>query len=400
MAVSVGELINAYRDTVKYGAIQKNPEFQRLVQDRVLDIITRNQARVQNITGYYHDTINGNVELFPYVGTRDYFPGLDRSHTASSFRKVIDTLIILVSKGIVGLDERLDVRRIDWDTGSGNFIDGTPNELNEQLNKLELPTTGQFIATDRPELPNFSYQTFNAIDATILVAMGNIVSEVDFLDTITISIHRAKASAYMLGKKDPAGFGRGHRTIAGTMIFTEGPEDPLIRLYPSSIMPVDEDFVEGRRQLHNAYLLPDQLPPFSLIIVWQNEYGQAKQLTLYDIEITDTAYEYSKRNMEDQVVVQYKAIDFDPPRRVRVDRDGRIDPFGLSKGGTSPFWERLWLIRNGSTVHENVYEKTDEYFQTVDVLSSWATNDPTIETLNSREITIQAPININTPNGQ
>ena len=391
MAVKIGDLIEAVNDPIKLQAVERNREFIRLVRDETLALMTKYGTRAGIPKGRYHDIPTGISSYYGYIG---------REITLETFFTIIDHLRTLVRLQIIGLDDSFPIRSIDWNTGSGAWININNYAEQERLNRLGYPTRGQFTPTDRPLEKFFDYMSFTGTDATVLAIMGDVVTTIRNLSGISWSLHRPKPAVRKLGKTNATARARGTRTIAGTLIFTETDEDPLLPLYPSAIVPKDMEYISGKTQYHQPTILPDQLPPFDLIIVWQNEYGNAKQMTIFGLDIVDDGSSRQDRDMQDECVVQYTAIDIDKPKRVEVGPDGTIDPLSITSGDLSAYWQRRWMAAHAAGNHEDPYEQTSEYYEQIDsglqarpdfVETVNRPNTPTINPGNANGVSIARP---------
>lgn len=102
-----------------------------------------------------------------------------------------------------------------------------------------------------------------------MVKIGNAVG-------INFSGFRAKPGARPLGTVNPAGHARGTRTVAGTLtstILSAG-------LLAGFIMEMD---LIGNTQ-EDAFICLDQVPPFNLVITFNNEYGMGSFRLLKGVE--------------------------------------------------------------------------------------------------------------------
>jgi hypothetical protein len=110
--------------------------------------------------------------------------------------------------------------------------------------------------------------------------------------------------------------------------------------------------------------MPDQLPPFEMILIFQNEYGHAMQMALLGIDITDDSMTFSTNDLETECVLQYVALAVDVPRRVIMDKSGRIDPLSLGNAEFSAFWDRRErLITGMGDIHNDPFSKQLEYYE-------------------------------------
>lgn len=147
------------------------------------------------------------------------------------------------------------------------------------------------------------------------------------LQTLSVSIHREREAVRALGKSYAINYTNGPRTIAGSMIFTLFEEHPVSKLIravsPKGIS--DQDYM--------ATLLPDQLPPIDISIIFANEYGSVSRQTLYGLQFVNDGATYSIENLLTEQVMNFVCRDVDimtAHGNVPLLRTGRISPTELS----------------------------------------------------------------------
>jgi hypothetical protein len=168
-----------------------------------------------------------------------------------------------------------------------------------------------------------TYTSFSGVDIKAVIG-GNIVGT---LQAVSYAVQREKAPIYVMGRVDPLSFSRGKRGIAGTLIslmldehllFTPTFSAPNMQFLadkdegyakPSSLNEVQEGPLEDLTanaaigQLNagdlsdsfeprNAWYV-DQVPPFDIVIVAANEYGQAATMRIYGAEILNEGSGFS-----------------------------------------------------------------------------------------------------------
>jgi hypothetical protein len=137
------------------------------------------------------------------------------------------------------------------------------------------------------------------------------------LQTLSIQSFRPKFAVRALGHTYAKAYTRGDRTLAGSMIFTIFEEHPLSKLIRAM----------GKSKRWNspevATLLPDQIPPVDLTIVFANEYGAISEQRLYGVEFLNDSSTYSAENLLSEQVMQFVCRDVDvltSKGRVRLSR--------------------------------------------------------------------------------
>lgn len=126
------------------------------------------------------------------------------------------------------------------------------------------------------------------------------------LTTVSYSIHREKFPVRSLGSVYPKTFTRGPRTIAGSLLFVVFNQAVLHEL-----LNPDKSEIE---YYNRSTTLPDQIPPFDIIINFANELGSISQLIIYGVEIQDEGQVMSIDNMALENTMRFVARDIDPMR--------------------------------------------------------------------------------------
>jgi hypothetical protein len=130
------------------------------------------------------------------------------------------------------------------------------------------------------------------------------------LQSITVSTFRTKPQVRALGTVNPRGFARGSRTSAGTMILTEFEKDvfwDLVALPAEPTPSTDMNLGDAGRSV-----LPDQIAPFDLILVFNNELGAAAYRYIYGIEIVTNGIVYSIQDLYHEDTVSFMCRDITP----------------------------------------------------------------------------------------
>ena len=173
-----------------------------------------------------------------------------------------------------------------------------------------------------------SFNSFSGSDIKCTFGpMGTVIGE---LQGVSYTISREKAPIYTMGSKDPRGFARGKRGIAGSLVFAIFDRDSLLAAMREGgaanfITSTDEltltDFRSGghpevqsgqgilrngsslstsgstgltsedpRQTSYTAHpaWYADQLPPFNIVINGVNEYGAAAVMRIHNVEILNS----------------------------------------------------------------------------------------------------------------
>lgn len=140
----------------------------------------------------------------------------------------------------------------------------------------------------------------NQQNSTATLALGT-------LQTISVQSHREKFAVRALGHSYAKAYTRGPRTIAGSMIFTVFDEHALSKL----IRSVGSSNTYGEKDRELTTLLPDQLPPLDLTIVFANEYGSLSDRRLYGVEFVNDGVTYSIEDLLSENVINFVCRDAD-----------------------------------------------------------------------------------------
>ena len=146
----------------------------------------------------------------------------------------------------------------------------------------------------------------SGVDATVFAIYDSYFRNIGNISTFSYSIHREKVPVRRLGRSYPSGYTRGTRTIAGTMVFVNFDRTALFDLLDL----FEYDSVETANPAYSILL--DQLPPFDLLIVYQNEFGSLSYMRLLGVEITDEGSVSGVSESYIETTVQYLARDMSP----------------------------------------------------------------------------------------
>lgn len=161
-----------------------------------------------------------------------------------------------------------------------------------------------------------TYTSFSGVDIKAVID-GKIVGT---LQAVSYAVQREKAPIYVMGRVDPLSFSRGKRGIAGTMIslmldqhliYTDAFKetlfvadkdeiwaDPDVLNTPSANDLAGDEDLNVSLNLSDAFEVKspwyvDQVPPFDIVIVAANEYGQAATMRIYGAEILNEGSGFS-----------------------------------------------------------------------------------------------------------
>jgi hypothetical protein len=179
------------------------------------------------------------------------------------------------------------------------------------------------------------YNSFSGIDIKAVIGANTIAT----LQGISYQVSREKAPIYTMGSADPRGFARGKRAIAGSLVFIQFDQEPLMfelanpdpkeesrRLYflsdkddlrpqyaagqevsvqETSVTPVgtspnapgapvtsqEQNITNaGSDQQRAVPWYPDQIPPFDIVLAGANEYGALAIMKVLGVELMNNGY--------------------------------------------------------------------------------------------------------------
>jgi hypothetical protein len=187
--------------------------------------------------------------------------------------------------------------QIEQDLASLNSNTSTP-ERQQEYNDAISGATGELERLD------------NEISQLKALPTSKVLAE---LQTISWSTHRDKYPVRTFGAVYPRSFTRGHRTVAGTMVFTTFYEHVLHELLDLNLGVVNTG-TSDRDIFQYTTNLPDQIPPVDISIIAANEYGAVSHMGLYGVEFVQDGGTFSIEDIFTESVVQYVARDIDPMR--------------------------------------------------------------------------------------
>jgi hypothetical protein len=145
--------------------------------------------------------------------------------------------------------------------------------------------------------------SYSGCDITPSISIGPETFVLGNVSTISYSIHRDKRPVRVLGRSHPKSIVSAGRTIAGTIVFTVFDVHVLHEVRKAILGRNDEGIQSSP--------LSDQIPPFDVTVLYQNEYGQASYMRIYGVEIADEGQTHSVNDIYTENVMQYVARDVD-----------------------------------------------------------------------------------------
>jgi len=152
----------------------------------------------------------------------------------------------------------------------------------------------------KDKYPNSVY---SGSDITLFAVYNNFTIKLGNAHTLSYSVHREKMPVRRLGHAHAVGYTRGTRTIAGSIVFINYDAAALFELF--------RDFrYDSKDATMTQYgILTDQLPPFDIVLLFQNEMGQASTMRLAGIEIVDEGSVQGVNEQYVETTMQYIARD-------------------------------------------------------------------------------------------
>ena len=181
------------------------------------------------------------------------------------------------------------------------------------------PTTNRGIITPAlrsavNEIDSGGVSTYTGSDLRILLEVADaslpyasgvrLAKQLIECTTLSVSTHREKAPVRAMGYINPKGFARGKRTIAGSLILTQGTADILFRFLQATL------WNDTSKDSH--YVKTDQLPPLNLTLIFSDEYGNASFRRLLGVELLTDGTVYSVQDLLTEQTISYMAADFTP----------------------------------------------------------------------------------------
>lgn len=135
------------------------------------------------------------------------------------------------------------------------------------------------------------------------------------IHTISYSTHSEIVPVRLLSSRRVAGFSRGPRTVAGTLIFTVFEQDVVRKLAP--------EYMNG--------ILIDEMPPFNINVVCKNDSGAMSRYAILGVRLVDSGMVMSVDNIITENTISYIAEDM---VALHVVRGGGVYAGGLEPSET------------------------------------------------------------------
>lgn len=154
--------------------------------------------------------------------------------------------------------------------------------------------------------------SFSGVDITALAALrmsdGKVYTvKLGTLQTISFSVFREKMPVRAIGFVGAKGYTRGTRTVAGSMVFTVFDRNAFFDLMRRNPLdpPMERASVNEAEDL--AYMMPDQIPPFDIILMFTNELGNAAEMAILGIDLHSEGQVMSVNDIMTEATYQFTA---------------------------------------------------------------------------------------------
>jgi hypothetical protein len=141
------------------------------------------------------------------------------------------------------------------------------------------------------------------------------------LQTISYSTFREVEPVRSLGKTYSDAYTRGPRTVAGTLVWTVLDQYVLAEALKYSYVDSYDP----------TTILIDQIPPFNIIITFNNEYGDVATMGIYGVRIVNEGSTFSIDDMITEQTNSFLASDIDMLHKGPPFRKSKTLP-GLTTG--------------------------------------------------------------------
>jgi len=162
---------------------------------------------------------------------------------------------------------------------------------------------------------------YSGSDIMVIAIYGPEYIHIGNAHTLSYSIHREKFPVRRLGRTYAAGYTRGSRTIAGSLVFVNFQAAALAELFKHF------QYDSQDAALPAYSILTDQLPPFDLILLFMNEAGRMSVMKLIGVEIVDEGGVLGVNEAYPETTMQYLARDISLMQPVELRPDPETGDF-------------------------------------------------------------------------
>lgn len=305
-------------------------------------------------TAYHTPQQIGETHQLAFGDMSNTFTGSDikcliiRRNDVTMTKRALDYLMALQQQADAKLNP-LPVPTLDPNNPSPSqslFLTGLPQDLRDaeigvnsvstaaerEAQKAIIDGNGLADSMNRP----------NIDDAGDLIPVVN-------LQAITVSTFRAKRQVRALGHVGSRGIVRGTRTCGGTLILTEFSQDVFWRMISGQDPVPGSDYNTGD---DGAAVLPDQLVPFDILLLFNNEAGHMAYRMIYEVELVTNGVVYSIQDMYNESTLSFLCTDVSPliPLPPVVVGDSTFDDGAANKSGKTIHINPLSTVRSGKEI--------------------------------------------------
>jgi hypothetical protein len=158
-------------------------------------------------------------------------------------------------------------------------------------------------------------QTYSGSDIAVFAIYGSDYIPLGNATTMSYSVHREKYPVRRLGRTYAAGYTRGPRTIAGSLVFINFQSAALSELFKYFVYDSEETTIPSYS------ILSDQLPPFDLLLLFRNESGKFSVMKLIGVEIVDEGGVLGVNEAYPETTMQYIARDISLMQAISLQID-------------------------------------------------------------------------------
>jgi len=176
---------------------------------------------------------------------------------------------------------------------------------------------------------------YSGSDILVIAVYNSDYIPIGNAHTLSYSIHREKFPVRRLGRTYAAGYTRGARTIAGSLVFVNFRAAALAELF--------KHFQYDSSDATLPYsILTDQLPPFDLILLFKNESGRMSVMKLIGVEIVDEGGVLGVNEAYPETTMQYVARDISLMQPVELQLDPETGNYSMEE----PFDKTVLVLKN------------------------------------------------------
>jgi len=345
-----GQIIRGRPQSDTLAGISRNPVYVREIIRETGRLLNRSNKAALKGTQKFYNKESGQYQPYPP------FRQLGQLGTAAQFTTIAETLALLVFNKVIAPASKLNVPLIDKFTGEYCLPEEEEAEV-ALSHALGIPTTGLFTLSQRFNNINRFGFTFTGVDLTAFAVFGSLVTEVKGLTMISWSSHRDKHSNRRTFERKPTSHARGAQTIAGSMVFTLFDEDPIRAMTPIEFFHGNNPITGPGGISEFNEMDPTEVPRFDIAISLTNEYGAISTMIIFGIDITDSGGAISMRQLENEIVIQFKALGLDPIKPVDVGNDRVVNMLGVGTKGAELFDRRRRNLLLGDLAAGNDFEE-------------------------------------------